>query len=326
WHEDIDPRELPPRDATQVFENLSDDTVQTLANEINDGGPQALGGGLNDTQKQEFFNDMARQLDGTQLVRLAEAFGGESPGVNADVGAIGQAIADHATPNTKADFIETLSERGLIAPGSQPDSGFGQTVTRETSVYADTALAVLGSMSGEPSAFDRAIGAMDDAELATLVEAGLGKTVTSPLVGFDSTEYHADGLAQLQDVAESTGSVETRARVLTAVNSAINGLAPRDTVVLSDGGTLTPSIVPSIPPSAAEVAATRAQLAQQQARIDGLRALGTPEALTLADQLEARYHGEEMAGLAADVYHWVGDGVSPSAPVGWTRASEDPAT
>lgn len=318
--------ELPPRDATQVFENLSDDTVATLAREINDGGPQVLGGGLTDTQKEAFFADMARSLDGTQLVRLAEAFGGESPGVNADVGAIGQAIADHATPNTKADFVETLSERGLIAPGSQPDSGLGQTISRESSVYTDTALAVLGSMSGEASAFDRAIGALDDGELATLVDAGLGRTVTDPLVGFESTEFHADGLADLQDVAEANGSVETRARVLTAVNSAIAGLVPRDTVVLSGGGQLETSIVPSIPPSAAEVAATRVQLAEQQARIDGLRALGTPEALSLADQLEARYHGEEIAGLAADVYHWVGDGVSPSAPVGWTRASEDPAT
>ena len=317
--------ELPPRDATQVFENLSDATVQSLADEINDGGPQILGGGLTDAQKQEFYADMARSLDGTQLVRLAEAFGGESPGVNADVAALGQAIADHATPNTKADFIESLAERGLIAPGSQADSGLGQTVTRETSVYTDAALAVLGSMAGEASSFDRAIGALDDGELTTLAQASLGTTVSDPLIGFSSTEYHADGLVDLQTVAESTGSVETRARVLSKLNTAIDSLAPRDSVVLAGGGQLEKSIVPSIPPSAAEVAATRAQLAEQQQRIDGLRALGTPEALALADALETRYHGEEMALLAADVYHWVGEGVSPSAPVGWTRASEDPA-
>ncbi|MFK8014308.1 MAG: hypothetical protein AB8G17_02550 [Gammaproteobacteria bacterium] len=315
---------LEPRDATAAFENLSDSAVDTLVSEINDWRPGNLGG-LSDTQKQDFFNDMARVLDGAQLTRLSEAFGGEQPGTNADVGALGQAIADHATPNTKADFVESLAERGLIAPGSQPEAGFGSTTTRESSVYTDSALAVLGSLSGEASAFDRAIGALDDGQLTTLVQSGLGATTKDPLVGFSSTEYQADNLAQLQTVAESTGSVETRAGVLSKVNTAIDSLVPRDEVTLSSGGTLEKSIVPSIPPSAAQVAATQAELAQQQTRIENLRAVGTPEATALADELEARYHGEEVAKLAADVYHWVGEGVSPSAPVGWTRVSEDPA-
>lgn len=311
---------LDPRDATAAFEQLSDDTVQTLAAEINDWGPS----GLNETQKQDFFADMARSLDGAQLARFTEAFGGEEPGVNADVGAIGQAVADHATPNTKADYVGALADRGLITQGAQSQGTFS-TTTRESSVYTDAALAVLGSLSGEASAFDRAISSLDEAQLTHVVEAGLGKTTSDPLVGFDSSEYHADDLQTLQNVAENTGSVETRARVLGRINTAIDSLAPRDTVVLSSGGNLEKSIVPAIPPSAAEVAAVQNQLAVQQQRVDGLRALGTPEATALADELEARYHGEEMAGLSADVYHWVGEGISPSAPVGWTRASEDPA-
>ncbi|MFK7886391.1 MAG: hypothetical protein AB8G16_05940 [Gammaproteobacteria bacterium] len=312
---------LDPRDATAAFEQLSDDTVQTLAAEINDWGPS----GLSDTQKQDFFADMARSLDGAQLARFAEAFGGDDPGVNTDVGAIGQAVADHATPNTKADFIASLADGGLIAEGGQAQGTFN-TTTRESSVYTDAALAVLGSLSGEASAFDRAVASLDDAQLTHVVQAGLGKTTSDPLVGFDSSEYHADGLQDLQNVAENTGSVETRSRMLGRINTAIDSLVPRDTVILTNGGNLEKSIVPSIPPSASEVAAVRTQLAEQQQRVDGLRALGTPEATELADQLEARYHGEEMAGLSADVYHWVGEGVSPSAPVGWTRASEDPAT
>lgn len=313
--------QLDPRDATAAFEQLSDDTVQTLAAEINDWDFS----GLNATQKQDFFADMARSLDGAQLVRLAEAFGGEQPGVNADIGAIGQAVADHATPNTKADFVEALADRGLIAEGAQSTGTFS-TTTKESSVYTDAALAVLNSMSGEASAFDRAVAGLNDAQLTHVVQAGLGKTTSDPLVGFDASEYHADGLQSLQTVAENTGSVETRARMLGRINTAIDSLVPRDTVILSDGGNLETSIVPALPPSAAEVAAARAQLAEQQQRVEGLRALGTPQATELAAELEARYHGQEMAGLSADVYHWVGEGVSPSAPVGWTRASEDPAT
>lgn len=286
--------------------------------------------GLSDTQKQDVFKNMAQSLDGAQLARLSEAFGGSALGTNDDVTAIGQAIADYATPDTKAGFVEAMAGRGLIVAGEQTDNGFfgAVTVTRQSSVYTDSALAVLGSMTGEAPSFDRAIAALDNDQLTTLVQGGLGATTNDPAVGFTSTEYRADALVQLQKVAETTGSIETRVRVLSEVNTGIDTLATKDkdAAVLSGGGNLEKSIVPSIPPSAAEVAATRAELAQQRTRIDDLRAVGTPEATALADELQTRYHGAQMAKLSADVYHWEGKGVHLSAPVGWTRASEDPAS
>lgn len=65
---------LTPAQRNEAIAGLSDDDLQKLAGEMMQSLP--LTGGLGSAERQDFFNDLARGLDGEQLCRAAAAFAG----------------------------------------------------------------------------------------------------------------------------------------------------------------------------------------------------------------------------------------------------------
>jgi Protein of unknown function (DUF2974) len=303
--------QLSPEDASKVFGQLSDKQLESIGKEINDNG--WLGNdGLDASEKTAFFNTAAQQLDGQQLARFSSALEG------ADVTAMGNAIANGASAQTKADFIQQMASTGQIQTGSSEAGAKTQNYTNESRAVA----ASLSSLSGDPAQFDRAVAALSDQQLKTVVDAASGEAVEKFAFKRDITTHDASELKKLQATAEQTGSVQTQNRVLRAVNEEIAGLKRPEQAALG----LTPSIVPGIPASAEQVQAKKAELAEQRQMVSDLRAQGTPEANALANKLEQDYRARELGNLASDVYHWASPSDHTQLPVGWTRASEDPQT
>lgn len=323
---------LDQREASQTFGALSDRELSTLGEAMNQRSystlpPESPGYGVfppaqtgfSASEKQGFMNDAAQRLDGTQLARLSANFEKD------DVRPLGSAIAANAPATAKADYVAEMGRTGQIQRGYETKATFGSATLTDGTPQTQAVSDVLTSLNGQPGAFDKAVAGLSDDQLRTVVRAGLGSTAVTTTLGGASESFQADRLAALQRTAEQTGSQATRARVLGEINDAIDGLKPGQQVNLSDGGSLKPSIIPSIPPTQEQIAAKRAEVTEQHQRVDALRKLGTPEATAKADQLQEQYDAKEKASLAADAYHWV-DKTMQSVPVGYTRASEDPQT
>ncbi len=309
--------QLSPEDATRVLGQLSDDKLQVVAKEVNDSN-LFRNDGFTSSEKTDFFNAMAKQLDGPQLSRLTKAFDG------ADVGALGSAISNHASADTRANFVQQMAQTGQIQTGTQTSGTLNVTTKNYTAETRATA-EVLASLKGNSAQFDKAISALSNQQLKTVIDASAGQSKhTSPGFGttHTSTSHDASSLKNLQSTATTTGSVETRNRVLRTVNEEITSLPRSEQGKLG----LNPSIVPGIPATAQELQAKRAELQQQQQLISDLRAKGTPEAKALADQLQKDYQAREVGNLASDVYHWASPADHTKVPAGWQRASENPAT
>jgi hypothetical protein len=315
--------ELPADQASKAFAQLSDAQLDTLAGEMQPEGFNRFDG-YSPEQRAELFANLSSQLDGQQLSRFSAALSRE--GGAGDIEALGSAVAANATPQAKADFIANLAQTGGIQEGkTEIEGGVFSSTSRSSTPQTQAAIEVLGSLQGQDAAFNQAIGSLSDQQLKTVLNASRGETVkdnTWPVS--NQTTFNAQGLGNIQQVAETTGDKATQARVLNGVNEQISTFRAADTVNTADGNRLEKSFIPAIPNSAEQVTAKQEQIAAQQQRIADLRAVGTPEALALADQLQKDYHARELGNLASDVYHWESAAAHAQAPVGWTRASESP--
>jgi hypothetical protein len=315
---------LTPEQAARAFAGLTDAELATFTREINAWGPGAMGG-LSAAEKQSLFNSAATQLDGTQLSRFARALDG------ADVVQLGEAIGDRATATTKAGFVTAMGGSDQITTGTRKDGNQTRAGTAETEATA----VVLSSLRGSPLEFARAVRSLDGAELRAVIGAARGETSTDRMIGSGNRRFEADQLRDLQTVADQSwrdssglNAADTRlvreqaGRVQTVINESL-AQARGAPVVLSDGSTLRPGIIPSLdaPNQAQRVAQNLADYQAGQQRIARLEALGTPEARQLAAELRRDYHAQEMAALAADAYHWVNP-TDRTVPVGYTRGSE----
>ena len=72
--------------------------------------------------------------------------------------------------------------------------------------------------------------------------------------------------------------------------------------------------------SGPDVEARSRAVQEQNLLVQKLRESGNDKE---ADRLQETYHAREMSGLAADVYQSANE--EGQAPVGWARASSDPA-
>ena len=132
--------ELTPSQRNELVASLSDDDLKNWTQEI-DG----YNGALNASERQQLFNDLAEGLDGTQLTRLVKAFDGNPGGREA----LGDAVAQHASPDAKVAFIEAT--KGSI------DGKYYATQGRDGNPETVVIAKVLGSLKNDQPAFDSAV-------------------------------------------------------------------------------------------------------------------------------------------------------------------------
>ena len=190
--------ELTPQQRNELISKLSDDDLKNWTQEI-DG----LNGALTASERQELFSKLAEGLDGTQLTRLVKAFDG-SPGGRE---ALGTAVAQSASSEAKLAFIEAT--KGSINGDYKATQG--RDGNAETVVIAK----VLGSLSKDPAAFDKAIKSLDAGQLKAVMTVGLGRNHVAYGTA-SKTLYEPSAALAILDAATRSSDREVKTHVLAA--------------------------------------------------------------------------------------------------------------
>ncbi|MED5619765.1 hypothetical protein [Ideonella sp. BN130291] len=220
-------------DSNAIAAKLSDDDLRELAGDVNSGGilgTQGLSGG----EKRDLFNELARELDGTQLGRVASAFSDRS-----DVLALGDAVAGFAPSQTKVDFVKSIAGRATDR-STDIDSGFGYNSLRTGDKEAQAIGSVLSSMKNDPAGFDAAVKALTPDQLAAVVKAGEGEKITTYSgmggVSAPQTTYDPAGLHSMLEAAAGSHDPAVKARVFEAATKALDDIRGSDTLLTPNPG------------------------------------------------------------------------------------------
>lgn len=167
----------PANTRAAISELAKDGALDKLASEINDGKTFGLGG-LSADEKRSFFAEMAKDLGGAELKQLSDAFakaGGDYHG-KADVEALGQAIATHATADAKLDYIKAQAGSTLDHP-ADTTSPFTLGGSIRTTSHGDAEAAavgqVLASFKGNPAYAEQAFEALNPKQLRGVLDASI---------------------------------------------------------------------------------------------------------------------------------------------------------
>lgn len=199
---------LSGADARQVFDNLTDDQLRTWAEEMNSGAWFGAGG-LSAGEKTDLFNALAERLSGAQLAEFSSHLGRD------DAIALGQAVAGRATADTKVDYVQAMAGRTSEGERTRIDSGFGYANTTREDPDARAVGEVLASLGNNPSAFNRAVGALSDSQLSAVMASAARETMFSSQ-GAHSVDYDPQLLTRIIDAAGASGDVGVKARVFEA--------------------------------------------------------------------------------------------------------------
>lgn len=222
---------LPAADADRLIDELAaGGKLDRIAEEAMDGSVLGLGG-LSTDERQAFFADMAGKLDGDSLATLSNAFaktGGDSHGYT-PVTELGSAIATHAAPQTKVDYLGQIA--GGAESGSHADIGLGYSGVNMVDAEARAAGEVLGSLRGSfaesgfqalgtrlPDVLTSAI----DGDMTTV--AGFGGSATT--VSWNAENYEA-----IMGAAASMGNADLKAQVFDAGIDTLRSVRDTDTII-----------------------------------------------------------------------------------------------
>ena len=204
-------KNLPPAEADQVLSKLSSGDLNKWASEVNGGGIFGARG-LAQDEKTDLFNLFAKDLDGTQLARASSAFGNRE-----DVIALGQSVAQYATPEAKVQYIQQLAGQ---TTANTTDHQVG--LLSQTSFYGNAqAVAVgnvLASLKGNAQAIDKAVGSLDDTQLQAVVQAAENQTSTHNTgdQGPSLIQTDAKSLQSILSAVATSNDAATKARVFEA--------------------------------------------------------------------------------------------------------------
>ena len=209
---------LSPQERDAVVSQLSDADLKSLAGNVDHGG---IGGlqGLSHDDKRDLFNTLSGSLSGAQLARVTVAFG--DPG---DKAALAHSISTFAPDAVRADFVAALAPKTTDQTAGSSSTPFlsGTTTTQLGDPDAKAVGTVLGSLKGDGAQFDRAVGALSDGQLQSVVSASAGQTetVTTSLLGGGgasvTNSYDPKTLTGMIDAAATAGDPAVKARVFAA--------------------------------------------------------------------------------------------------------------
>jgi len=110
------------------------------------GGDEFGHGGLSSDERLAFFADMAGKLDGQSLAALGNAFARADTGGFDPVTEIGQAIATHAAPQTRIDYIAAMKPQ--LDDAARSGHGLGHGAAEMRVAEATAVGEVLASLRG----------------------------------------------------------------------------------------------------------------------------------------------------------------------------------
>lgn len=236
---------LTPAQRNRAMAGLSEANLDTLAGEMMQSRP--LVGGLGTGERRDFFDDLARGLDGQQLGRLAGSFArtdGQSDGFT-PVGELARSVADHGGTQAKLDFIRQLAPQTTDNP-SHTDTGLGYSSTVYADSQASAVATVLGSLGGQ--AATQGLAALSNQQLDAVVNSSVQGTTFHSSLGIGmgagpgpaTINWDASRFGELMDAAASARSIggagavnatEQQARVFNAAGRTLAGVDDTNSVL-----------------------------------------------------------------------------------------------
>ena len=224
-------------DVDKIVGKLSDSDLSGWASDINSGGiwgAQGLSGG----EKRDLFNEMAQDLDGTQLGRLSSVFSGRDEAL-----ALGDAVATFAPAASKLDYVKAMAGRATDGDSSL-DSGFGYNSLITGDKDALAVGKVLASMAADPASFNAAVKSLDANQLAAVLKAGEGERITSysgamaggSVMPNASTTFDPAVLRGVLDAAAASGNAQTKARIFDAAASTLKDIRDSNSLLSPNPG------------------------------------------------------------------------------------------
>lgn len=205
---------LPADQADQVVDRLQQSgELDQVAHEAMDSDWFG-NGGLSGDERRAFFADMAGKLDGQSLAALSDSFARADNGGFDPVTDLGQAVATHAAPQTKVDYIAAM--KAGVDDASQSNYGFGYSGTQFQDAEATAVGDVLSSLRG--SYAESGFAAIGDKLPDVLTSAldGQMTTIASQAGASNSITWNADSYEAIMGAAASTADPDLKAQVFDA--------------------------------------------------------------------------------------------------------------
>jgi hypothetical protein len=221
-------KQYSPADANAIVSKLSEGDLKGLAEDVNSGGIFGAQG-LSGDEKRDMFNDLAKELDGSQLGRLANAFSDRG-----DVLTLSDSVATFGSGQAKVDYIKAIAGRSTDRE-SKLDSGFGYSSATFGDKEAIGIGKVLSSLKNDPASFNAAVTALSPDQLASVVKAGEGERMTTYSGGMGATApqttFDPAGLRGILDAAANSSDPVVKARVFDAATTALSDIRGSDTLL-----------------------------------------------------------------------------------------------
>lgn len=188
-------------------------------------------GGYSDSERQSLFADLAGKLDGSSLAAVHNAFANATDGEDeyTKVGELADAIATHASPQAKLDYVRSIA--GNSADGQGLSGAYvGGSWSREVDGEAQAVGKVIGSLQGAYA--EQALSSLSREQLGSVLRTGIDQTNFNSEAGV-VTSFDASGFQRVMDAAASTGNADLKARVFDAAADSLRTV--RDTQAVGFG-------------------------------------------------------------------------------------------
>lgn len=205
---------LPADQADQTIDRLQQSgDLDRVADEVMDGDWFG-NGGLSGDERRAFLSDMAGKLDGDSLAALSDAFARTDHGGFDPVTELGDAVATHAAPQTKVDYITAM--KGGVDDASQSSYGLGYSGTQFQDAEATAVGDVLASLRG--SYAEAGFNAIGDklSDVLTSALDGQMTTIASQAGATNTITWNADSYEAIMGAAASMGNADLKAQIFDA--------------------------------------------------------------------------------------------------------------
>ncbi|MBB5710918.1 hypothetical protein [Sphingomonas xinjiangensis] len=229
---------LSATDANAVVAGLqADGRLDDLASTITSSS--VFTGNLSADERRQFITDVAGKLDGNNLAFLSRAFdtiGGDRGREGAGyVQELGQAVAAHASPQTKIDFVRALGPDTVNADGNtQFDNGLLSRTTHHGNPQAVAVGEVLSSMRG--AQLETAFNTLDSGQQRAVFQAAIGET-SSHFTGqgspIQTPGYNTALFTELSQAFATMPSAHQKAQAFAVGAEVLRGERPPTTAVLT---------------------------------------------------------------------------------------------
>ena len=198
----------------EVISKLSTEELETWTSELDNGGFLGMGEGLSADERGELHRMLASSLDAKQLSRVYDAYDDRDQKME-----LAKAIATHAPPSNKVDFVKELAPKTTDKAGPEID-GFIVYSSSEGDTEGLAVAEILGSMKQTPQAMKEAYAALKDPQLNAVFEAAVQHEmhtnnfgVSGPGMSRPRYSYDVQPLTKVIDAAATSDDPALKARV-----------------------------------------------------------------------------------------------------------------